>query len=170
VSSRCRASWIAAAVIAFTGVAVAGPVPPDKAAASVPAQPESKSPCTFDVDAQWLSPLKATSAKSVRIKVPHPVNCEGAVVKAITATGKDNETTLQFAVDYKPGHDRAAFISYAIVHDNRNAGVGEVQDTLVAGQTSQLSGSFTIKSREFDRIFASSDPPILRITVRMGAE
>jgi lipoprotein-anchoring transpeptidase ErfK/SrfK len=170
-----RTFLIAAAVVAVAGVAFAEPVPPPptskapgKAATPALSQPEAKSPCPFDLDAQWLAPLKTSTAQTVRTKVPHPVNCEGAVVTGVTATGKGAQTTLQFAVAYKPGQDRAGFIEYAIVDDNRNLGVGEAVGTLVAGETSQLSGTFTIKSREFERAFASDKTPILRVTVRMG--
>jgi hypothetical protein len=175
--NTCRTCWIAAAVVAVAGLAFAESVPPsptvkspDKSATPALSQPEAKSPCTFDLDAQWLAPLKASSAQTVRTKVPHPVNCEGAVVKSVTATGKGITTTLHFSVAYKPGHDRAGFIDYAIVDDNRSMDVGVAQATLVAGETSELSGTFTIKSRDFDRAFASDKTPILRVTVRMGAE
>ena len=165
-----RTLWTAVAVVTFAGLALAEPVPPGKAATPAPAQPEAQSPCTFDLDAEWLVPLKTTSVQTVRTNVPHPVNCEGAVIKSISATGKGSETTLDFAVAYKPGHDRVGFVSSALVHDNRTAGVGEAQDNLVAGAITHLTGTFTIKSREFDRIFASDTKPVLRITVRMGHE
>jgi hypothetical protein len=173
-----RTSWIAAAVVAFAGLAFAEPAPPsphtqppDKTATPALAQPEVPSPCTFDLDAEWLVPLKSGSVKTVRKNVPRPVNCEGAVITAVSATGKESVTTLQFAVAYKPGHDRAGFISFAILNDdNRSVGVGETQDNLVAGATTQLTGSVTIKSREFDRVFATDNNPVMRITLRLGHE
>ena len=173
-----RASWIAAAVVAFAGLAFAEPAPtsprtqaPDKPATLALAQPEVQSPCTFDLDAEWLAPLKSGSVKTVRKNVPQPVNCEGAVITAVSATGKESVTTLQFSVVYKPGHDRVGFISFAILSDdNRSVGVGETQDNLVAGATTQLTGSVTIKSREFDRVFATGNNPVMRITLRMGHE
>ena len=160
-----RTSWIAVAVVAFAGLSWAEPVPPALA------QPEVKSPCTFDLDAGWLVPLKSLSAKTVRTKVPQPVNCEGAAITAVSATGKESQTTLDFTVAYKPGHDRAGFISFAIIDENnRSVGVGETQDTLVAGATSHLTGTFTIKSREFDRVFASGKSPAMRIEFRLGRD
>jgi len=165
-----RMSLIAAAFVGFAGLVRAEPVPPNKTANPAPASPEDRSPCTFDLDAEWLVPLKTMSVKTVRTNVPHPVNCEGAVIKSISATGKGSDTTLDFAVAYKPGHDRAGFVSFAIVYDNRSVGVGEAQDNLVAGAVSHLTGNFTIKSRDFDRIFASDPKPVLRITVRLGKE
>ena len=160
-----RAAWMAAAVVAFAGVAFAEPAPP-----ALP-QPEAKSPCVFEIDAAWLVPLKSLSAKTVRTKVQKPVNCEGATITAVSATGKESVTTLDFSVAYKPGHDRAGFIAFAIIDENnRSVGVGETQDTLVAGATSHLTGTFTMKSREFDRVFASGKAPVLRVTLRMGRE
>jgi hypothetical protein len=160
-----RTSLIAAAVVAFAGFAFAEPAPP------APAQPEVKSPCIFEIDAAWLVPLKSTSAKTVRTKVQKPVNCEGAVITAVSATGKDSVTTLDFTVTYKPGHDRAGFISYAIIDENnRPMGVGETQDTLVAGTASHVTGTFKLKSRDFDRIFESGKNPVMRIEFRMGRE
>ena len=173
-----RTSWIAAAVVAFAGLAFAEPAPPsphtqppDKTATPALAQPEVRSPCTFDIDAEWLVPLKSGSVKTVRKNVPRPVNCEGAVITAVSATGKESVTTLQFSVVYKPGHDRVGFISFAILSDdNRSVGVGEAQGNLVAGATSHLTGGVTIKSREFDRVFATGNNPVMRITLRMGHE
>ena len=165
-----RTLGIAAAVVAFAALAWAEPVPPNKSETSAPAPPEAQSPCTFDVDAEWLVPLKTMSTQTVRTNVAHSVNCEGAVIKSISATGKGADTTFDFAVAYKPGHDRDGFVDFALVHDNRSAGVGVAQNNLVAGAITHLKGSFTIKSREFDRIFASSEKPVLRLTVRMRAE
>jgi len=160
-----RTSLVAAAVFALAGLALAEPAPP------APAPPEVKSPCIFDIDAAWLVPLKSLSAKSVRTKVPKPVNCEGAMITAVSATGKESVTTLDFTVTYKPGRDRAGFISFAIIDENnRSVGVGDTQDTLVAGATSHLTGTFTMKSREFDRVFASGKNPVMRIEFRMGRE
>ncbi len=152
-----RRLLVAAAALAFCGLALA--------------EPEVKSPCTFDLPAEWLVPLKSLSAKSVKTKVARPVDCEGAVVTAVSATGKESLTTLDFSVAYKPGRDRAAFISFAVIDENnRGVGVGETRGTLAAGATSHLNGSFTMKSRDFDRVFESGKTPILRITVRMGRE
>jgi hypothetical protein len=128
------------------------------------AQPEEKSPCTFDLDADWLVPLKSTSAKTVSTKVRHTINCEGAVIKSITATGKDATTTLQFTVGYKPGHDRVGIISFSVLDDDKRAvGVGEAAGNLVQGADSSLSGTMKIKSREFDRVFATGNSPVIRI-------
>jgi len=158
-----RAARMAAAVVAFAGLAFAEPAP------SALPQPEAKSPCIFEIDAAWLVPLKSLSTKKVRTKVSQPVNCEGAAITAVSATGKESVTTLEFSVAYKPGHDRAGFIAFAIIDENnRSVGVGETQDTLVAGATSQLTGTFTIKSREFDRVFASGKSPVMRIEFRLG--
>ena len=141
---------------------------PAKAVAAEAAQPEMSSPCTFDLDAGWLVPLKTVSVAKVMTKIPHPVNCEGAVVKAVTATGKDATTTLEFTVAYKPGHDRTSIVSFAVLDDDkRTVAVGEARDNLKAGANSSLSGTFKIKSREFDRAFASGTKPMIRVTVRM---
>jgi hypothetical protein len=157
--------WIVVSALAFSALALAAPAPPPAS------PPEVASPCDFELPAEWLVPLKHLSAKSVRSKVPKPVNCEGAVISEISATGKESVTTLDFAVAYKPGHDRAAYVAYAIIDENNRAvGTGEVQATLVAGTTTRVKGNFTMKSREFDRVFESGKPPILRVTVRMGRQ
>jgi hypothetical protein len=178
MTKGARTARIGAVVAAFACLAFAEPIPPlapvgrpDKTAAPAPAQPEVQSPCTFDLDAGWLVPLKTVSTTKVRTNVPKPVNCEGAVIKAVTATGKGAITTLQFTVAYKPGRDRVGIISYTVLDDdNRTVGVGEVRDTLAEGADSELTGTLKIKEREFDRVFASGNRPVIRITLRLERE
>jgi hypothetical protein len=170
-----RTLGISVLVIVFSGLAFAGPVAPPPSlkqpgttSPQEPPQAEVQSPCTMDLDAGWLVPLKTASTPTVRTSVPHPVNCEGAVLKSVTATGKDAVTTFQFTVGYKPGHDRTGILSFAILDDSkRPVATGEARETLKEGANTLLSGSLKIKEREFDRIFAAGNEPALRVTLRL---
>jgi hypothetical protein len=176
MANRLALLGIAAMVVGVTGFALAEePIPPlplithpDRTATPELAQPEVPSPCTFDLDAGWLVRLKTTSIETVTAKVPHPVNCEGAVIRAVTATGNGSFTKLQFTVAYKPGHDRDGIISFAILDDDKQpVTVGEVRDNLDEGANSYLFGTFQIKNREFDRVFATGKKPVMRVTLRI---
>ena len=176
MANGLRAAVTAAVIVAFACLAFAEPIPPlpllgqpDKTATPELPQPEVKSPCTFDLDTGWLVPLKTTSIETVRANVPQPINCEGAVLRAITATGKGSVTTLQFTIAYKSGHDRDGIISFAILDDDKQpVAVGEVGDNLDEGANSYLIGTLKIKNREFDRVFAKGKTPVLRVTLRLG--
>ena len=90
------------------------------------------------------------------------------MIKNVTATGKGSVTTLQFAVAYKPGRDRDGIISFAILDDGKQpVAVGEIQDNLDEGANSYLLGTFKIKNRDFDRVFATGKKPVMRITLRV---
>ncbi len=130
--------------------------------------PEMRSPCTIDLDAQWLKPLKTTDTEFIKIKVPHPVNCDGAVIKSVLARGRGSVTIFQFTVTFRPGSDREGIVSFGIIDsDKQLVALGEARDNLDEGAESYLSGTLTLKNKEFDRVFAKGQEPVLRITLRL---
>jgi len=143
--------------------------PPRGAFVPEPDLPEEHSPCTIDVDAGWIAPLKTTPVETVRLKIPKPVNCDGAVLSYILATGNGSVTSFQFTVGFRPGRDRDGTITFAILDtDKQPVAMGEVTDNLDEGDTSYLGASLKIKNRDFDSVFAPGKTPVLRITVRIG--
>jgi hypothetical protein len=168
------ASTIAAVIVVSAGSAWADPIPPLPLASEAARQtqdlllPEQQSPCTIDLDAGWLVPLKTSQTETVTIKVPQPINCEGAVIKSISAHGNGSVTMFQFTVAFPPGHDRGGTVSFAILDTEKQpVALGEGSSNLDEGRDSLVCGSLTIKNREFDRLFAKGQKPVLRFTLRV---
>jgi hypothetical protein len=129
--------------------------------------PEMHSPCTFDMDAMWIKPLK-TSRTELKTKAPPLINCDGAVIKSVLARGSGSATTFQFTVAFRQGQDREAIISFGILDNEKQlVALGETRDNLDEGDNSYLIGTLMLKNREFDRIFAKGQKPVLRVTIRI---
>jgi hypothetical protein len=176
MTSSRRGAVFAALVLALATVAIADDtIPPlprvgksNESGPPNPPFPEMHSPCTFDMDADWLKPLKTTQTDAIKIKVPRPINCDGAVIKSVLAKGGGSVTTFQFTVAFRSGSDREGIISFGILDDDKKlVALGEASDNLDQDADSFLSGELTIKNKEFDRVFAKGQKPLLRITLRV---
>jgi len=168
-----HAAVVAAMVCTFATLTHAGenlpplPLKNDLPASTSEPLPEMHSPCTFDMDAMWIKPLK-TSRTEVKTKAPPLINCDGAVIKSVLARGSGSATTFQFTVAFRPGGDREAIISFGILDNEKQlVALGETRDNLDEGDDSYLIGTVILKNREFDRVFAKGQKPVLRITIRI---
>ena len=171
---RCIA--IATMCFSFTTLLVAEesipPLPrigsPSVRSNRIAALPEQHSPCTIDVHAEWLKPLKKAPNDGVRYKIPHPINCDGAVISSVLATGGGSVTTLQFTIALRAGQDREGIVTFAILDSEKQlVATGEASDNLDENADSYLFGTLTLKNKDFERVFAKGEQPTLRITLRV---
>ena len=176
MSNRRRCGAIATMIVGVTTLTVADePIPPlprvgrqSDGSVQIAELPKQHSPCTLDLDAEWLKPLKTTRTEAVRFKIPQPINCEGAVIKSLVAKGSGSVTSFQFTITFRPGSDREGIVSFGILDDDKRlVALGEATGNLDEDADSYLDGTLKLQNKEFDRVFAKGQKPVLRITLRV---
>jgi hypothetical protein len=134
---------------------------------------EFKSPMVLDLPFQDFKQIASGSGKD--FKEVRKYYCDDLVISQLLVTkkeeshrGKPSSWRLEIrgAVSVRPSHDRLATVRFdAVKGEERVATIQVSQINAEEGKTQAFSARLNLAPEDVDRLFATGEPPLLRVTV-----